>query len=50
MCGWLFIGNERYKFFNFIFEGGMSLSVDIVTGSDMVRLKSGDSTQERVSR
>ncbi len=47
---WLLFGKNRYKFFNFIFEGGMSLSVDIVTGSDMVRLKSGDSTQERVSR
>ena len=47
---WLLFGKNWYKFFCFIFEGGMSLSIDIVPGGDMVRFKSGDSTQERVSR
>ena len=50
MCVWLLFGKNWYKFFYFIFEGGMSLSIDIVPGGDMVRFKSGDSTQERVSR
>jgi hypothetical protein len=48
---WL-VGRRKFgsRIFFFIFEGGMSLSVDIITGSDMSWFKSGDSTQERVTR